>query len=614
MNILGISAFYHDSAASLIIDGIVVSAIQEERITRIKHDASFPSCAIKKILKDNLISLNELDYIVFYEKPFLKFERIIETYLSNVPRGFSSFLTSIPKWAKEKIFQKNIILKELKKIDNNSNLKKKLRFSEHHLSHAASAYYPSSFNKAIVLTLDGVGEWATTTVSICNHNKINIVKEIKFPHSLGLLYSSFTYYSGFKVNSGEYKLMGLAPYGKPIYKSLIFQELVFVNDDGSFKLNMKYFNYTTGLTMINSKFYDLFGRPPREENDRLEQFHMDIAASIQFVIENIIIKIAKNLAYEFHIDNLCLAGGVALNCVANGKLANTGLFKNIWIQPAAGDAGGSIGAALALYYNELGYERHTTSKDTMQKSLLGTSFSDDEVEKSLENINATFKKYKQSDIIKNTACYLSHGKIVGWFQGEMEFGPRALGGRSILADPRSETVQNNLNMKIKYRESFRPFAASILSKFVKKYYDINESASLSLPYMLVVAKLKQKYCLDFDNKNLNESIFELAKIKKSIFPAVTHVDHTTRIQSVDKDNGLFFDLLNLFHKKTGCPILVNTSFNIRGEPIVNSPEEAYKCFLGTEIDVLIINNYILLKEDQFTSVNKYDYKNSFELD
>jgi carbamoyltransferase len=614
LNILGISAFYHDSGASLIINGEVVSAIQEERITRIKHDSSFPSNAIKKIIKDNAISLCEVDYIVFYEKPFLKFERIIETYLINIPRGFSSFLISMPLWVKEKIFQKNIILQGLKKIDNNCSFINKLKFCEHHLSHAASAYYPSPFNEAVVLTLDGVGEWATTTVSLCSNNKINIIKEIKFPHSLGLLYSAFTYYAGFKVNSGEYKLMGLAPYGKPIYRDIIFDQLVSVKNDGSFNLNQKYFNYSTGLTMINKKFCSLFGRPSRNQNEKLEQFHMDIAASIQSVTESILVKIVKNLAHEYSIDNLCLAGGVALNCVANGRIANTSLFKDIWIQPAAGDAGGSLGAALAYYYNELGHKRHATDKDLMQKSLLGASFSDTEISSALEDLNANFTVHKKSDIVKHTAEYLSQGKIVGWFQGRMEFGPRALGARSILADPRSEAMQNDLNLKIKYREGFRPFAASILSKFVNKYYDLDKSANLSLPYMLIVAKLKQKYCLSFDYENTDMSIYDLAKLINSIFPAVTHIDYTSRLQSVDEDNGIFYDLLDSFNEKTGCPVLVNTSFNIRGEPVVYAPEEAFRCFMGTGIDVLVINNCIMLKEDQNVKINKHTYKNSFTLD
>ena len=611
IRILGISAFFHDSAAAIIVDGKITACAQEERFTRIKHDAKFPINAIKYALKENKVKLNEIDFIVFFEKPFLKFERLLETYLAFAPRGFKSFSTSMPIWLREKLFQKKLIYDELQNIDRNFKDLKKIKFSEHHYSHAASAFFPSPFKDAIILTLDGVGEWATTTVSIGNENNLEIIKEIHFPHSLGLLYSAFTYYTGFKVNSGEYKLMGLAPYGKPIYRDHIIKNLIDIKEDGSFRLNMEYFNYATGLTMTNSKFSELFGKKVRNpESEQLTQFHMDIAASIQVVTEEIVLKLTRDLAKKYKIRNLCMAGGVALNCVANGKILKDNIFNNIWIQPAAGDAGGSLGAALAYWHKELKKPRIYSSIDNMNGSYLGPKYQNDQIQYSLKELRGVYKKLDDSSLIQEVALQLSNQKTIGWFQGRMEFGPRALGSRSILADPRSEAMQKILNLKVKFRESFRPFAPSVLAEDVQKWFDLKCNS----PYMLLVAEIKKSLQISMSKDQQNLFGIDKLNIKRSIIPAVTHVDYTARVQTVHKEtNPRFYNLLNEFKKLTNCPVLVNTSFNVRGEPIVNTIEDAFKCFMGTNLDILVCENYILYKEDQDQKLT-IDYKNTFELD
>ena len=609
--ILGISAFYHDSAAAIINDGKIIAAAQEERFTRKKHDSGYPFNAIEFVLKYSNCNISELDAIVFYEKPFLKFERLLETYVAFAPKGFVQFSKAMPSWLREKLFQKKLLINLIKQHDKKFNDSKKIFFSEHHLSHAASAFYPSPFNKAIILTADGVGEWATTTVAIGDKNNLEIKKEIHFPHSLGLLYSAFTYYIGFKVNSGEYKLMGLAPYGTPKYVDKIEKNLVDIKEDGSFRLDQNFFNYSTGLTMTNKKFHNLFGQEPRDsKKDQITQFHMDVAASIQKVTEDIILKMCVSLRKEYNISNLCLAGGVALNCVANGKILKSKIFDNIWIQPAAGDAGGSLGAALAYWYLELNNERNDTNKDEMRGSYLGPSYSNENIEKSLKQIGAKYEFIEDEILIDKVADDLSKGNAIGWFQGRMEFGPRALGGRSILGDPRSETMQKNLNLKVKYRESFRPFAPSVLREDVNKWFDLNNDS----PYMLIVSdvsKDKQNQMSE-DEKRL----FGIDKlnIKRSEIPAVTHVDYSARIQTVHKEtNKMYYNLIKKFKEITNCPVIVNTSFNVRGEPIVNSPEDAFNCFMGTELDNLVIGNYYLQKNKQDQSLKK-DYSSSFELD
>ncbi len=610
-SILGISAFYHDSAAALLIDGKIISAAQEERFTRKKHDSSYPFNAIEFVLKSANLKLSNIDYIVFYEKPFLKFERLLETYVAFAPKGFLQFCKAMPIWLRDKLFQKKLIFDHLKLHDDKFNDKNKIYFSEHHLSHAASAFYPSPFDKAIILTADGVGEWATTTVAIGNENKVEIKKEIHFPHSLGLLYSAFTYYTGFKVNSGEYKLMGLAPYGKPLYIDKIIDNLIDIKDDGSFNLNQKYFNYSTGLTMTNDKFHNLFGSKPRDsQKEKITQFHMDIASSIQRVTEIVMVKLVKSLKEEYKLTNLCLAGGVALNCVANGKILKEKIFENIWIQPAAGDAGGSLGAALAMWHIEKNKERKLNNKDEMRGSYLGPEYSQEEIEKQLNEIGANFKIHQEDEIIEKTANDLTKGNAIGWFQGKMEFGPRALGNRSIIGDARSESMQKNLNLKVKFRESFRPFAPSILKENVKDWFDINCES----PYMLLVANVKKEKVLQISDKD--EKLFGIDKlnIKRSLIPAVTHVDNSARIQTVDKEtNEKYYKLIQKFEELTGCPVIVNTSFNVRGEPIVNSPLDAFNCFMGTDLDILVIGNCYLKKEEQNTSY-KIDYKDNFELD
>ena len=610
-NILGISAFYHDSAATLLTDGEIIAAAQEERFTRVKHDSSYPYNAVEFVLQKGNIKLNEVDYIVFYEKPFLKFERLLETYLAFAPAGFKSFSMSMPIWLKEKLFQKKMLFEELKEQDENFNDINKIYFSEHHYSHAASAFFPSPFNDATVLTLDGVGEWATTTVAEGNKENLQILKEIHFPHSIGLLYSAFTYYTGFKVNSSEYKVMGLAPYGEPKYKNIILKELIDVKEDGSFRLNMNYFNYATGLTMTNSKFSKLFGQPVRNsEKDELTKFHMDIAASVQCVIEEIILKLTKYLSKEMKSKNLCLAGGVALNCVANGKILKEGIYKNIWIQPAAGDAGGAIGAAIAFWYQELKNKRNNIGKDQMKGSYLGPSFKDDEIEKSLLSLNAKFKKYNENELIEKIANDLAKGKTVGWFQGRMEFGPRALGARSILADPRNEKMQKELNLKVKYRESFRPFAPSILREDLSKWFQLECDS----PYMLLVSDVKKEIQIPMSEHDKNLFGIDKLNIKRSSIPAVTHVDYSARIQTVNEEmNPKYNKLLKKFKQITNCPILVNTSFNIRGEPIVCDIKDAYRCFMGTNLDILVCESFILYKEDQIPKKSK-NYKDQFSLD
>jgi carbamoyltransferase len=609
-SVLGISAFYHDSAAAIIMDGEIIAAAQEERFTRKKHDASYPKNAINYVLKEAGLKLNEVDHVVFYEKPFLKFERLLETYIGFSPSGFKSFSMSMPLWLSEKLFQKKMIFDALKEQDSNFNDIKNINFSEHHLSHAASAFFSSPYEEAIILTLDGVGEWATTTVSLGKNNKINILKEIHFPHSLGLLYSAFTYFLGFKVNSGEYKVMGLAPYGEPRFKDIILDKLIDVKEDGSFRLNMDYFNYATGLTMTNNKFAKLFNMKRREPENKLLQIHMDMAASIQAATEVVVLRIARFLFKEFKLPNLCMAGGVALNCVANGKILKEGSFKNIWIQPASGDAGGALGAAQAFYYQELNNKRKILKTDSMNGAYLGPGFTDDQVENELKSCSANYKKLTLDQIIKDTAKALSEEKVVGWFQGRMEFGPRSLGNRSIIADPRSEKMQKNLNLKIKYRESFRPFAPAVLFEKVSEWFEINSES----PYMLLVADVKKSKQLQMTNDQMNLFGIDKLNIKRSSIPTVTHVDYSARIQTVHKEtNPIFYKLIEEFERVTKYPILVNTSFNVRGEPIVCTATDAFNCFMGTDLDILVCNNFILYKSDQNKELLK-DYNYKYELD
>ena len=609
--ILGISAFYHDSAAAIIHNGNIIAAAQEERFSRKKHDSRYPKNAVNFVLDFAKINLSQVDHIVFYEKPFLKFERLLETYVAFAPKGFASFSRAMPIWLREKLFQKKMIMDYLKEHDKNFKDENKILFSEHHLSHAASAFYPSPFEKAIILTADGVGEWATTTVAIGDKNKLEIKKELHFPHSLGLLYSAFTYYTGFKVNSGEYKLMGLAPYGNPKYTEQILKNLIDLKEDGTFMLDQKYFNYSTGLTMTNNHFDKLFGQPPRKpDTDKITQFHMDIASSIQNVTEKIMLMLAKSLREEYNIPNLCLAGGVALNCVANGKILKEKIFENIWVQPAAGDAGGSLGAALAYWHIDLSKDRLNSTKDNMQGSYLGNHFSDDEIKATLSDIGAEFTEMSEEEIIEKTANEISNEKAVGWFQGRMEFGPRALGNRSILGDPRSDKMQKNLNLKVKFRESFRPFAPSVLNEEVSNWFE----TSTDSPYMLFVANIKKKKTQEMSDDEKKLFGIDLLNIKRSEIPAVTHVDYSARIQTVyEETNNKYYKLIKKFKEITNCPVLINTSFNIRGEPIVNTPQDAFNCFMGTELDILVIGNCYLEKNKQNKNLKK-DYKNKFELD
>jgi len=612
MYILGISAFYHDSACALIKDGEILSAAQEERFTRKKHDSSFPRNAVNFCLNFAHISLQDVDFIVFYEKPFLKFERLLETYFAFAPRGFKSFASSMPLWVKEKLFQKRIIIDELKELaEDDIDFESKIMFSEHHLSHAASAFYTSNFDDAAILTMDGVGEWSTSSVCIGKNNKITPLKDIYFPHSLGLLYSAFTYYTGFKVNSGEYKLMGLAPYGEPLYRDLIKENLISIYEDGSFRLNMEYFDFCTGLRMTNKKFDSLMGGPPRAPESPLTQKEMDLAASIQKVTEEIIIKIAKGIKAETQQENLCLAGGVALNCVANGILLKEKIFSNIWIQPAAGDAGGALGAALAMWYNVLENKRDTNENiSSMKGSYLGPKFSAEDIKAALDKCGGIYNKLHQEDIFDITAKALAEGKAIGWMQGQMEFGPRALGNRSIIADPRSDLMQKQLNLKVKYRESFRPFAPSILFEHLSKWFELDEDS----PYMLLVAGVAKSKRLLIKEEDSQKFGIEKLSIPRSVIPAITHVDFSARIQTVHKEiNPTYHKLISTFFKTTGCPVLVNTSFNVRGEPIVCSPEEAFRCFMGTELDILVIENFLLTKSEQDASL-KESYKHKYELD
>ena len=609
--ILGISAFYHDSAAALIYNGKIIAAAQEERFTRKKHDSNYPFNAVEFVLRFSKLKLTDVEHVVFYEKPFLKFERLLETYVALSPKGFVQFAKAMPIWIGEKLFQKKLLLNSLKQHDENFKDESKILFSEHHLSHAASAFYPSPFKEAIVLTADGVGEWATTTVAIGKENKLEMKKEIHYPHSLGLLYSAFTYYTGFKVNSGEYKLMGLAPYGEPKYENLIKDNLVDIKPDGSFRLNQDYFNYTTGLTMTNDKFHHLFGQNPRDvKKEKIAQFHMDIASSIQKVTEDIMLKISTSLRREFKIPNLCLAGGVALNCVANGKILNQKIFDNIWIQPAAGDAGASIGAAQAYWFLELNKERTIDKNDSMEGSYLGPEYTNDEIQNELKDMGAKYSVLSDEEIIEKTAESLSKGDAVGWFQGRMEFGPRALGARSILGDPRNPEMQKNLNLKVKYRESFRPFAPSVLKEDLSKWFNLN----IDSPYMLFVSSVSKNIKKEMTIEEKNLFGIDKLNIKRSEIPAVTHVDYSARIQTVHKEiNTKYYNLIKKFKEKTNCPVLVNTSFNVRGEPIVNTPTDAFNCFMGTELDKLVIGNCYLEKKMQNNSLKK-NYSNEFELD
>ena len=612
MYILGISAYYHDSAACIIHDGKVIAAAQEERFTRVKHDKSFPLHAIKYCIEASEIKPSEIENVVFYEKPFLKFERLLETYLAFAPRGFRSFAAAMPIWIKEKLFQKYNLVKSLESIcTDNVNWSEKLLFSEHHLSHAASAFYPSPFENAAVLTLDGVGEWTTTSLAVGRGKDLKVLKEIFFPHSLGLLYSAFTYYTGFKVNSGEYKVMGLAPYGEPKYVDLIKTHLIDIKEDGSFNLDMSYFDYCIGLTMTNSKFHNLFGGPPRKPEAELSQREMDLAASVQKVTEEVIVKLAKNIASETGDKNLCLAGGVALNCVANGILVKEKVFENIWIQPAAGDAGGALGAALVAWHIGHNKDRSTyINKDGMNGSYLGPEYSDNEIEDFLRNSGAKFYKFDELELIQKVVQSLSKEKAVGWFQGRMEFGPRALGNRSIIADPRSKLMQKQLNLKVKYRESFRPFAPSILSEDVSDWFEHEEAS----PYMLLVSNVRKSKCNEMNEQQKNLFGIQKLNVPRSQVPAITHVDYSARIQTVHQDtNPKYHALISHFKNITDCPILVNTSFNVRGEPIVCSPSDAFKCFMGTELDVLVMGNYLLYKTDQIPDLEE-NYEEKYELD
>lgn len=611
MRVLGISAFYHDSAAALVDDGRIVAAAQEERFTRKKHDSRFPHHAVAYCLDAGSITLADIDFVTFYDKPFLKFERLLETYLSFAPRGYQSFRMAVPLWVREKLFQKGLLGKLLKKSAGDGWDDRKLLFAEHHVSHAASAFFPSPFQDAVVLTMDGVGEWATTSMAIGRGNRLEVQKEIHFPHSLGLLYSAFTYYTGFKVNSGEYKLMGLAPYGEPKYVDKILTNLVDVKPDGSFRLNLQYFDYCTGLTMTNGRFDQLFGTPARKSAELLTQHHMDLAASIQVVLEQIVLRIARNLAKETGLPNLCLAGGVALNCVANGKLLRDGSFKKLWVQPASGDAGGALGAALATYHMHKGQPRAPLNdSDQMHGAYLGPEFGQAEIEARLRAVKAKFTVLSDRELIDTCADALVAEKALGWFQGRMEFGPRALGGRSILGDARSPSMQSVLNLKVKYRESFRPFAPSVLRERVSEWFDLDEDS----PYMLLVADVVAGRRLRMTPEQ--EKLFGIEKLNvpRSDIPAVTHVDYSARIQTVHSEtNPRYHALISRFNELTGCPVIVNTSFNVRGEPIVGTPEDAFRCFMGTEIEALAVGNCFLRKEDQDPAL-KLNYETAFELD
>lgn len=611
MNILGISAYYHDSAAALLVDGQIAAAAQEERFSRVRHDSSFPLGAINFCLNYRGLRPSDIDYVVFYDKPFLKFDRLMETYLAFAPRGLRNFITSFPVWIKEKLFQKSVIIRALSEgLGQEVDWERRLLFSEHHLSHAASAFFPSPFREAAVLTMDGVGEWTTTSLAIGNENRLQVVREIHFPHSIGLLYSAFTYYTGFRVNSGEYKVMGLAPYGTPRYAGLIRDHLIDIREDGTFHLNLEYFNFCTGLTMTSERFHSLFGGPPRRPESRLTDREMDLAASIQAVTEEVVLRLGRSIRRESGQTNLCLAGGVALNCVANGRLKRENIFERIWIQPAAGDAGGAIGAALAAHYLVQGSERRIQPGDSMNGACLGPAFEQNEIEERLRRAGAVFTTHSEEEMIQITAESLREGKAVGWHQGRMEYGPRALGCRSILADPRSPTIQRQLNLKVKFRESFRPFAPSVLAEEVDQWFEFAGES----PYMLMVANVisGRQIPLTTDQKRLFG--IDLLNVPRSTIPAVTHVDYSARIQTVHREtNPLFHRLISAFRELTGCPVLVNTSFNVRGEPIVCTPEDAFQCLLGTEIDLLAIGNSIVIRNEQDSSLIR-DYRHRYELD
>ncbi len=612
MKILGISAYYHDAAACLIIDGAIIAAAQEERFTRKKHDPSFPINAITYCLSEAKISPQSIDYVVFYDKPFLKFERLLETYLAYAPKGLKSFSTALPVWLKDKLFQKSVITNALNDLwGKNGKWEERLLFSEHHLSHAASAFFPSPFDNAAVLTMDGVGEWTSTSLAIGSGNKLSVHKEIHFPHSIGLLYSAITYYTGFKVNSGEYKVMGLAPYGEPKYANLIKDHLIDIKEDGSFALDMSYFNYCTGLTMTNEKFDDLFGAPPRQQESTLTQREMDLAASIQAVVEEVVLKLASGIAKSTGEKNLCLAGGVALNCVANGKLLKEKIFDRLWIQPASGDAGGALGAALGVYHIMLDQPRKVTNGiDGMKGSYLGPEFTQQEITERLTRCGAVFETLTEDEVVEQTAQALANGKAIGWMNGRMEFGPRALGGRSIIADPRSPNMQKLLNLKVKYRESFRPFAPSVLREDVGQWFEMDDDS----PYMLFVADLVKDKRLQMTPGE--QVLFGIDKLNfpRSEIPAVTHVDYSARIQTVHKDTSpRYYELIKRFKELSGCPVIVNTSFNVRGEPIICTPEDAFRCFMGTELDMLVVGNAVLVKAEQSENLVA-DYKVEHEID
>ena len=612
MNVLGISAWYHDSSACLVKDGVIVAAAQEERFTRKKHDPSFPVNAITYCLSEQNLQQYDIDLIVFYEKPFLKFERLLETYLAFAPKGFTSFAKSMPLWIKDKLFQKKNIVSALKTLwGDDSDITDRLFFSEHHMSHAASAFFPSPFERAAVLTLDGVGEWTTSSVAVGNSNNLKIIKEIHFPHSLGLLYSAFTYYTGFKVNSGEYKVMGLAPYGEPRFVDLIKDNLIDICEDGSFQLDMSFFDYSTGLRMTNAKFDRLFGGPARHPESELTQREMDLAASVQKVTEEVVVKLARGVAKETSEKNLCLAGGVALNCVANGILVREKIFDNVWIQPAAGDAGGALGAALAAYHVHKERPRHHLGqRDEMYGSYLGPEFSSDQIESSLKNLGAVYRKQSEQTLIDQTAAALAEGKAIGWMQGRMEFGPRALGNRSIIADPRSPKMQKQLNLKVKFRESFRPFAPSVLAESVDDWFEHDGDS----PYMLLVANVSKSRRLEMTAGQKKLFGIDKLNVPRSSIPAVTHVDYSARLQTVHEDtNPLYHKLIKKFSEITGCPLVVNTSFNVRGEPIVCRPEDAFKCFMGTDLDMLVVGEYMEYKEEQPELLER-SYEDMYELD
>lgn len=611
-NIIGISAYYHDSAAALLIDGQIDSAAQEERFTRKKQDASFPLHAFKYCLKHAELSLNDIDCVVFYDKPLLKFERLLETYLSYAPKGIRSFITAMPIWLKEKLYLKDLLKKEIANIGQCKKTEiPPLLFTEHHQSHAASAFYPSPYEKAGVLCMDGVGEWATTTIWLGDGNQLTPQWEIDFPHSLGMLYSAFTYYTGFKVNSGEYKLMGLAPYGEPRYTEIILNHLIDIKNDGTFRLNMDYFNYPSGLTMTNKKFDQLFDGPPRKPESEISQKEMDIACSIQEVTETVVMKLAQTVHDELKVDYLCLAGGVALNCVSNGRLLREGPFKNIWIQPAAGDAGGALGAAYTAWHQYQNQPRQINQQDAMSGTYLGPSFNNDEIKQYLDSINANYQYYPDDALFETLAQILADEHVVGWMQGKMEFGPRSLGGRSILGDPRSNKMQSIMNLKIKYRESFRPFAPSVLAENVSEYFELDKAS----PYMLFVAPVKTKHRIEMSEQQKHLFGIKKLNVPRSQLPAITHVDYTARVQTVHKTtNPRYYKLLKQFEQKTNCAVLVNTSFNVRGEPIVCSPEDAYRCFMRTEMDYLVIENYLLTKTKQPKWDADDSWKQEFELD